>query len=59
MTEYIVKVSIIIPHWNGIDILSEYQLIIWACGADYQSGDTDVTFTTNDKEQRNSPGYCK
>tara|TARA_B100000123_G_scaffold58287_1_gene40607 strand:+ start:97 stop:1146 length:1050 start_codon:yes stop_codon:yes gene_type:complete len=23
MTEYIVKVSIIIPHWNGIDILSE------------------------------------
>ena len=23
MTEYNVRVSIIIPHWNGIDILSE------------------------------------
>ncbi|MEC8446442.1 MAG: CARDB domain-containing protein [Candidatus Thermoplasmatota archaeon] len=33
----------------GIDTLSEYQLIIWACGTDYQSGDTDVTFTDNDK----------
>ena len=33
----------------GIDTLSEYQLIIWACGTDYQSGDTDVTFTNNDK----------
>lgn len=33
----------------GIDVLSEYQLIIWACGTDYQSGDTDVTFTDNDK----------
>ena len=33
-----------------IDTLSEYQLIIWACGTDYQSGDTDVTFTDNDKE---------
>jgi len=32
-----------------IDVLSEYQLIIWACGLDYQSGDTDVTFTDNDK----------
>ena len=32
-----------------IDILSEYQMIIWVCGADYQSGDTDVTFTDNDK----------
>ena len=32
-----------------IDTLSEYQLIIWACGTDYQSGDTDVTFTDNDK----------
>ena len=34
----------------GISTLSEYQLIIWICGADYQSGDTDVTFTSNDKE---------
>ena len=33
----------------GIDVLSEYQMIIWACGTDYQSGDTDVTFTDNDK----------
>ncbi len=33
----------------SIDTLSEYQLIIWACGTDYQSGDTDVTFTDNDK----------
>ena len=24
-------------------------MIIWVCGADYQSGDTDVTFTDNDK----------
>ena len=33
----------------GIDVLSEYQMIIWVCGTDYQSGDTDVTFTDNDK----------
>tara|TARA_B100000579_G_scaffold185022_1_gene150810 strand:+ start:1 stop:6612 length:6612 start_codon:yes stop_codon:yes gene_type:complete len=32
------------------DTLSEYSLIIWACGSDYQSGETDITFTTNDKE---------
>ena len=32
------------------DTLSEYSLIIWACGTDYQSGDTDITFTNNDKE---------
>jgi len=31
------------------DTLSQYSLIIWACGADYQSGDTDVTFTNEDK----------
>ena len=33
-----------------LDVLSEYSLIIWACGTDYQSGDTDITFTDNDKE---------
>ena len=33
----------------GIDVLSEYQMIIWVCGTDYQSGETDVTFTDNDK----------
>ena len=32
-----------------IDTLSEYTMIIWACGSDYASGDTDVTFTDNDK----------
>ncbi|MED6305381.1 MAG: CARDB domain-containing protein, partial [Candidatus Thermoplasmatota archaeon] len=32
-----------------IDTLSEYVMIIWACGSDYASGDTDVTFTDNDK----------
>ena len=32
------------------ETLSEYGLIIWACGSDYASGDTDITFTTNDKE---------
>ena len=34
----------------GYDVLSEYSLIIWVCGTDYQSGDTDITFTNNDKE---------
>jgi len=33
-----------------IDTLSQYQVVIWACGLDYQSGDTDVTFTDDDKE---------
>ena len=28
MTEYNVRVSIIIPHWNGIDILSEPFMLI-------------------------------
>ena len=32
------------------DTLSQYSLIIWVCGADYQSGETDVTFTASDKE---------
>ena len=32
------------------DTLSQYSLIIWACGTDYQSGETDITFTDNDKE---------
>ena len=31
------------------DTLSQYSLIIWACGTDYISGDTDVTFTNEDK----------
>ncbi len=34
----------------SFDILSEYSLIIWVCGTDYQSGETDITFTNNDKE---------
>ena len=29
MTEYNVRVSIIIPHWNGIDILSECLISIF------------------------------
>ena len=32
------------------DTLSEYSLIIWVCGSDYQSGDTDITFTDTDKQ---------
>ncbi len=32
------------------DTLSEYSLIIWVCGSDYQSGDTDITFTDEDKQ---------
>ncbi|SVB73641.1 uncharacterized protein METZ01_LOCUS226495, partial [marine metagenome] len=33
----------------GYDTLSEYVALIWICGSDYQSGDTDITFTDNDK----------
>jgi len=32
------------------DTLSQYSLIIWACGSDYQGGETDITFTDKDKE---------
>ena len=34
----------------SFDILSEYSLIIWVCGTDYQSGETDITFTDTDKQ---------
>ena len=32
------------------ETLSQYSLIIWVCGSDYQSGETDITFTAEDKE---------